>query len=142
MHFLTSLEILQNFGEGGISLSTWFRDYLYIPIGGSRGNIINKTRNIFIIFIVSGFWHGANWTFILWGIVNALYFLPIMLSGKNRDNLNSISTEKFFPSLRETLQILKTFTLSIFAWIIFRSETINDAIGYIFKIFGRCIKFS
>ena len=68
-------------------------------------------------------------------------FLLIMLSGKNRDNLNSVSTEKFFPGRRETLQILKTFTLSIFAWIIFRSETINDAIGYIFKIFGRCIKF-
>ena len=130
-----SRDIAEFWRRWHISLSTWFRDYLYIPIGGSRGNIINKTRNIFIIFIVSGFWHGANWTFILWGIVNALYFLPIMLSGKNRDNLNSISTEKFFPSLRETLQILKTFTLSIFAWIIFRSETINDAIGYIFKIF-------
>ena len=69
-----SRDIAEFWRRWHISLSTWFRDYLYIPIGGSRGNIINKTRNIFIIFIVSGFWHGANWTFILWGIVNALYF--------------------------------------------------------------------
>ncbi|MGY8923939.1 MAG: MBOAT family O-acyltransferase, partial [Flavobacteriales bacterium] len=78
-----------------ISLSTWFRDYLYIPLGGSRGNKWNQVRNVFIIFIVSGFWHGANWTFIVWGTLNALYFLPILLTKNNRKNLDTVAKGKY-----------------------------------------------
>ena len=77
-----------------ISLSTWFRDYLYIPLGGSRGGLFNKIRNTLIIFIVSGFWHGANWTFIVWGALNAIYFLPLMLLNKNRINTDIIAEGK------------------------------------------------
>src|SRR5690606_63787 len=74
-----------------ISLSTWFRDYLYIPLGGSRGTKTKVVRNVFIIFIVSGFWHGANWTFIVWGALNALYFLPLLLANKNRHHLEVVA---------------------------------------------------
>ncbi|MEQ9167066.1 MAG: MBOAT family O-acyltransferase, partial [Fulvivirga sp.] len=76
-----------------ISLSTWFRDYLYIPLGGSRGGKYVALRNIFIIFIVSGFWHGANWTFIIWGALNAIYYVPLFIFGLNRNNLDVIAGE-------------------------------------------------
>jgi len=84
-----------------ISLSTWFRDYLYIPLGGSKGGTRMKIRNTFIIFIVSGFWHGANWTFIVWGALNALYFLPLLLANKNRSNLGVVAEGKLLPTLKE-----------------------------------------
>ncbi len=114
-----------------ISLSTWFRDYLYIPLGGSRGGTLIKIRNVFIIFIVSGFWHGANWTFIIWGALNALYFLPLLLSNRNRTNLNTVAQGKNFPTLKEFYQMGITFGLTIFAWIFFRAENIEHAISYI-----------
>ncbi|MEQ9581622.1 MAG: MBOAT family O-acyltransferase, partial [Arenibacter sp.] len=81
-----SRDIAEFWRRWHISLSTWFRDYLYIPLGGSRGGTWMKIRNTFIIFIVSGFWHGANWTFVIWGFLNALYFLPLLLLNKNRVN--------------------------------------------------------
>ena len=81
-----SRDIAEFWRRWHISLSTWFRDYLYIPLGGSRGNLFFRIRNVFAIFLVSGFWHGANWTFIIWGLLNALYFIPLMLGGKNRQN--------------------------------------------------------
>jgi alginate O-acetyltransferase complex protein AlgI len=118
-----------------ISLSTWFRDYVYIPLGGSR---VNKTRaviNTFIIFIISGFWHGANWTFIVWGGLNALYFLPLLLFEKNRTNTGTIATGRYFPSLKESIQMFVTFILTCFAWIFFRSDTLFDAWHYIYRMF-------
>lgn len=117
-----------------ISLSTWFRDYLYIPLGGSQGSTWLKARNTFIIFIVSGFWHGANWTFIVWGILNAIYFLPLLLTNKNRNNLEIVAQGKLLPSLKEILYILLTFGLTVFAWIFFRAENIEHAISYISEI--------
>jgi D-alanyl-lipoteichoic acid acyltransferase DltB (MBOAT superfamily) len=74
-----------------ISLSTWFRDYVYIPLGGSRGSKFNQIRNVFVIFIVSGFWHGANWTFIFWGFLHAVYFIPLMLANRNRVYRNIVA---------------------------------------------------
>jgi D-alanyl-lipoteichoic acid acyltransferase DltB (MBOAT superfamily) len=114
-----------------ISLSTWFRDYVYIPLGGSRGGIYSKIRNIFIIFIVSGFWHGANWTFIFWGALNALYFLPLMLANKNRKNTNVVAENRVLPSIKEILQIGSTFLLTTIAWIFFRAENIGIAFDYL-----------
>ena len=105
-----------------ISLSTWFRDYLYIPLGGSRGGTWMKVRNTFAIFIVSGFWHGANWTFIVWGTLHAIYFLPLLLTNKNRKNLEIVAQGNFLPTVKEFLQMLFTFTLTVFAWIIFISS--------------------
>lgn len=114
-----------------ISLSTWFRDYLYIPLGGSRGNIKQQVRNTFIIFIVSGFWHGANWTFVLWGAINACYFLPLLLSRKNRNFLDNPAAGKRIPSLVELIRIVLTFSIVCLSWVFFRAESIKDAFSYI-----------
>lgn len=114
-----------------ISLSTWFRDYLYIPLGGSRGSTWMKVRNIFIIFIVSGFWHGANWTFIAWGALNAIYFLPLLLTKSNRSHLEIAAQGKYFPTFKEIVFMFVTFWLTVFAWIFFRAATIEHAISYI-----------
>ncbi len=119
-----------------ISLSTWFRDYLYIPLGGSRGSSYKKVRNIFIIFIVSGFWHGANWTFIIWGLLNALYFLPLLLTKRNRANLEVVAQGKYLPSIREVMQMGMTFGLAVIAWIFFRSENVYSAFDYLSRIFS------
>ncbi len=117
-----------------ISLSTWFRDYLYIPLGGSRGGTWMKIRNTFAIFIVSGFWHGANWTFIVWGALNAIYFLPLLLTNKNRNNIETVAQGRIFPTIKEFLSMLLTFGLTIFAWIFFRAKNIEHAISYISEI--------
>ena len=117
-----------------ISLSTWFRDYLYIPLGGSKGNTWMKVRNTLIIFIVSGFWHGANWTFIIWGALNALYFLPLLLLKRNRSNLKIVAQGKFLPSVKEIVSIIITFILITFAWVFFRAESVNQAVYYIGRI--------
>ncbi len=118
-----------------ISLSTWFRDYLYIPLGGSRGSKWQQIRNVFIIFLVSGFWHGANWTFVIWGGLHALFFLPLLLGNQNRKHLNQVAENKLLPSLREFFQMLFTFGLTSFAWIFFRADSIGDALNFIKRIF-------
>ena len=119
-----------------ISLSTWFRDYLYIPLGGSQGGLKMKIRNTFIIFIVSGFWHGANWTFVIWGALNAIYFLPLLLSNKNRVNLEIVAHNKWLPSLKEVFQILSTFILTVLAWIFFRADSVAHAFQILKDIFS------
>lgn len=119
-----------------ISLSTWFRDYLYIPLGGSRGGTMMKVRNTFIIFIVSGLWHGANWTFIIWGALNAIYFLPFLLTNTNRNHLTIVAKGKTFPRLKEALSILITFLLTVITWIFFRAENAEHAFNYISEIFS------
>lgn len=134
-----SRDIAEFWRRWHISLSTWFRDYLYIPIGGSRGGIGMKIRNTFVIFIVSGFWHGANWTFIVWGALNAIYFLPLLLTQKNRIYLGSIAEGRFLPSIRESFQMLSTFGLTVFAWIFFRAESIGHSMSIISKIFSRSL---
>lgn len=118
-----------------ISLSTWFRDYLYIPLGGSRGGTWMKIRNTFLIFLVSGFWHGANWTFIAWGFINACYFLPLLLSNKNRQHTTIVAENRVLPTLKELLQMLSTFALTCGAWVFFRSNTLSQAIVYLKRIF-------
>ena len=118
-----------------ISLSTWFRDYLYIPLGGSKRGKWLSIRNIFIIFIVSGFWHGANWTFIIWGLIHAMLYLPLFLRGKNRKYTTSIvAGDKWLPNLKELLQMGVTFLLVMISWVFFRSESVNSAFIYLFKM--------
>ncbi|MEM9024077.1 MAG: MBOAT family O-acyltransferase [Bacteroidota bacterium] len=114
-----------------ISLSTWFRDYLYIPLGGSRTTKAKAVRNTFIIFLVSGFWHGANWTFLVWGALNALYFLPLQLTNRNRKHLDNTSEGRLLPSLREVWQIGITFMLTVLAWVFFRAENLSHALHYL-----------
>ncbi|MBN1186775.1 MAG: MBOAT family protein [Bacteroidales bacterium] len=136
-----SRDIAEFWRRWHISLSTWFRDYLYIPLGGSRGGLWMKIRNTFIIFVVSGFWHGANWTFIVWGALNAVYFLPLLLAKKNRNNIDVVAKGKFFPDFREFLFMLLTFSLTVFAWIFFRAESIEHAIQYITGIFKNPLSY-
>ena len=95
-----------------------------------------KVRNTFIIFIVSGFWHGANWTFIVWGALNAIYFLPLLLTNNNRNNLETVAKGKLLPSIKEFLFMFLTFILTVFAWIFFRAENIGHATSYFATIFS------
>ena len=129
-----SRDIAEFWRRWHISLSTWFRDYLYIPLGGSRGGTWMKIRNTFTIFMVSGFWHGANWTFIVWGMLNAIYFLPLLLTNKNRNNFEIVAQGKVLPSIKELSLMLLTFGLTVFSWIFFRANNIGHAISYISKI--------
>jgi alginate O-acetyltransferase complex protein AlgI len=120
-----------------ISLSTWFRDYLYIPLGGSKGSTWVRVRNTFIIFIVSGFWHGANWTFIIWGLLHALFIIPSILLKTNRNNLDIVAYNKTWPSLKEFFLMAFTFGLTVFAWIFFRSESLSKSLYIISSIFSK-----
>ncbi|WP_245142891.1 MBOAT family O-acyltransferase [Chryseobacterium daecheongense] len=129
-----SRDIAEFWRRWHISLSSWFRDYLYIPLGGSKGGLMMKIRNTFIIFLVSGFWHGANWTFIIWGGLNALYFMPLLLADRNRQNLEVVAMDKLLPSFREFFKILLTFALTCLAWIFFRAESVTQAVWYIQRI--------
>lgn len=131
-----SRDIAEFWRRWHISLSSWFKDYLYIPLGGSKGGKWMQVRNTFIIFIVSGFWHGANWTFIAWGFLNALYFLPLLLTNNNRNNLSIVAENSLFPNLKEWLQMVVTFFLTMIAWIFFRSESITQALNICKEIFS------
>ncbi|MBP8824201.1 MAG: MBOAT family protein [Flavobacteriales bacterium] len=141
---LFGVELLQNFSfpyfsrdiaefwrRWHISLSSWFRDYLYIPLGGSRGNNWKRVRNIFIIFLVSGFWHGAEWTFLAWGGLNAVYFLPLLLAKRNRTHMDVVAKGRMLPSLREVFQMGSTFLLTCIAWVFFRAKDMEAAWDYL-----------
>ncbi|MDY8136275.1 MBOAT family O-acyltransferase [Aquimarina sp. 2201CG5-10] len=120
-----------------VSLSTWFRHYVYIPLGGSRVSKLKSVRNIVIIFLVSGFWHGANWTFITWGAIHAVLYIPVFLMGRNRIYMNNVVAENsWFPSFKEILQILLTFSLVTFSRVFFRSESITDAFGFLKQLYN------
>jgi D-alanyl-lipoteichoic acid acyltransferase DltB (MBOAT superfamily) len=108
-------------------------------LGGNRGSKYQVTRNTFIIFLVCGLWHGANWTFIFWGFINALYFLPLLLLGKNKKNMDIVAQGKTLPSIKELLQMGTTFVLATLAWIFFRADSIGQAFSYIGKIFSKTL---
>ena len=129
-----SRDIAEFWRRWHISLSSWFRDYLYIPLGGSKGSKAMQVRNVFIIFVVSGFWHGANWTYLAWGFINAVYFLPLLLLNRNRSNIEEIQLKWNWDSLRTLMSILTTFFLSTIAWVFFRAKTITDAYLYLKRI--------
>tara|TARA_B110000483_G_scaffold35003_2_gene42727 strand:- start:1341 stop:2777 length:1437 start_codon:yes stop_codon:yes gene_type:complete len=134
-----SRDIAEFWRRWHISLSTWFRDYLYIPLGGSRGGKWMQVRNTFAIFIVSGFWHGANWTFIVWGALNAIYFLPLLLLNKNRSNLDIAGKGGLFPKAKEVFGMMGTFGLTVIAWIFFRADSLGHAFSYIQGIFTKSL---
>ena len=131
-----SRDIAEFWRRWHISLSSWFRDYLYIPLGGSKGSMWRTIRNTFIIFIVSGFWHGANWTFIIWGLLHALYILPSIVFKTNRKNIDTVAAGKLFPSVKEFFAIGVTFLLTVLAWIFFRANDLTHATHYISGIFS------
>lgn len=115
-----------------ISLNTWFVDYVYIPLGGSREGRWKTIRNTFVIFLLSGLWHGANWTYVTWGLYHALLFVPLILIGRTKA-YSDTATWKQIP------QILLTFALVVLGWIIFRAPSIADAWEYICGMFDNSI---
>lgn len=131
-----SRDIAEFWRRWHISLTTWFRDYVYIPLGGSRVSKAKVVRNTFVIFLLSGFWHGANWTFVIWGAYHALLFLPLILLGKNRKHTDVVATGRMLPTLKEFGQMSLTFVLAVIGWIIFRSETITQAWQYFAGMFN------
>jgi alginate O-acetyltransferase complex protein AlgI len=130
-----SRDIAEFWRRWHISLSTWFRDYVYIPLGGSRCDRLRSVRNVFVVFLLSGFWHGANWTFIAWGALNAAYFLPLLLLNVNRRNTDTVAAGRRFPKASEMLAMTWTFSMCTFAWIFFRAQSIGHASLYIRKMF-------
>ena len=134
-----SRDIAEFWRRWHISLTTWFRDYVYIPLGGSRVSKWKIVRNTFVIFLLSGFWHGANWTFIAWGTYHALLFLPLILLGQNRKYTNQVAEGHLLPTWKEALQILITFGFVVLGWIIFRAETITQAWNILCSICSRSL---
>lgn len=131
-----SRDIAEFWRRWHISLSSWFRDYLYIPLGGSKIGKLQAVRNTFIIFLVSGFWHGASWNFIAWGFVHACGFMPLLLAGRNRKHLTGVTSEhRKIPTIGECWQIVTTFAFVTLAWIFFRSHGMRPAVGFIKRIF-------
>lgn len=134
-----SRDIAEFWRRWHISLSSWFRDYLYIPLGGSKNGKLKAVRNTFIIFLVSGFWHGASWNFIVWGFLHACGFLPLLLLNRNRKHLTDVvAQDRLFPNLKELWQMATTFVFVSFAWIFFRAESMPIAVSYISQI-GRSL---
>ena len=131
-----SRDIAEFWRRWHISLTTWFRDYVYIPLGGSRTTKAKIVRNTLIIFLVSGFWHGANWTFIAWGGFHALLFLPLILAGRNRKYTDTVAVGRWLPSWKECLQMTLTFLLVVVGWIFFRADTISMAASYLCGLLG------
>ncbi len=129
-----SRDIAEFWRRWHISLTTWFRDYVYIPLGGSRVRRRRIVLNTFIIFLLSGLWHGANWTFVAWGAYHALLFLPLILMSRNRRYRDTVACGRRLPSLRELMQMIVTFGLATVGWIIFRADTIGQAIRYLYRI--------
>jgi len=118
-----------------ISLSTWFKDYLYVPLGGNRVSIPRWYFNLMIVFLISGLWHGANWTFILWGALNGFYLVFAAMTSKLRSRISRVTGAPKFPRLHRFVQIVVTFILCCFAWIFFRANSLSDSFHIIGKIF-------
>lgn len=131
-----SRDIAEFWRRWHISLTTWFRDYIYIPLGGSRVAKGRVVLNTFVIFLVSGLWHGANWTFVAWGAFHALLFLPLILLGRNRRHTDTVAAGRMLPSLRELGQMVLTFLLAAIGWVMFRADSIEGAFEYYRLMFG------
>jgi alginate O-acetyltransferase complex protein AlgI len=131
-----SRDIAEFWRRWHISLTTWFRDYLYIPLGGSREGVYKRIRNVFIIFLVSGFWHGGKWQFLAWGFLHALYFLPLLVTKQNRNNMTIVASNSWCPSLLELGKMALTFFLVTIAWVFFRAKGIDHAFDYLWNMFS------
>ena len=122
-----------------MSLMTWFRDYIYFPLGGSRCSQYKAIRNTMIVFFVSGLWHGANWTFVAWGMYHACLIAAFTLLGLNVKYKNNPAEGRLLPNLKEFFQMLSTFLLAVIGWILFRAESIGQAIDYFLHMFSRSL---
>lgn len=131
-----SRDIAEFWRRWHITLNAWFRDYVYIPLGGSRVSRLLVVRNTFAIFLLSGLWHGANWTFVAWGTYHAVLFLPLVLFGRNRRHTGVVAARSRWPAPAELLQIITTFSLVTVGWVLFRAENIGQAILYLDRMFN------
>lgn len=131
-----SRDIAEFWRRWHISLTTWFRDYVYIPMGGSRVSRSLIVRNTLVVFLLSGVWHGAKWNFLVWGLFHALLFIPLILAAKNRNNLDEIDSNYFLPNFKQTIQIFSTFLIVSLGWVFFRAETLNEAFLYFKGMFN------
>jgi alginate O-acetyltransferase complex protein AlgI len=118
-----------------ISLSTWFRDYLYIPLGGNRTTLPRWYLNLFLVFLISGLWHGSNWTFVVWGALHGCFYICSIVSQGIRDRLTAITGLDRIPAFQKFLRVLITFLLVTLAWIFFRANTISDAFYIVSHLF-------
>ncbi len=126
-----SRDIAEFWRRWHISLTTWFRDYVYIPLGGSRVSKAKVVRNTFVIFLLSGFWHGANWTFLAWGAYHAVLFLPLILLGRNRKFTGVVAEDRLLPSWSDFGRMLLTFILVTVGLVLFRADSISQAWHYL-----------
>ena len=126
-----SRDIAEFWRRWHISLTTWFRDYVYIPLGGSRVSKAKVVRNTFVIFLLSGFWHGANWTFLAWGAYHAVLFLPLILLGRNRKFIGVVAEDRLLPSWSDFGRMLLTFILVTVGLVLFRADSISQAWHYL-----------
>lgn len=124
-----AINIIEFWRKWHISLTSWFRDYVYFPIGGSRMSALLTTRNVIIVFLISGFWHGANWTFLIWGLLHAVAYLVVLFSKK------SLFLNKLFEKINNSVSIVLTFIFVSFAWIFFRSQNLGQAYSLIKHLF-------
>lgn len=118
-----------------ISLMTWFRDYIYFPLGGSRCTKWKVVRNTMIVFFLSGLWHGANWTYIMWGLYHACLISILIIFSISTKEGKSIGSGRLLPTIKESLQMIVTYLLVVFGWIIFRAENMTQCIGVLRAIF-------
>ncbi len=131
-----SRDIAEFWRRWHISLSTWFRDYVYIPLGGNRGTAAVAIGNIFIVFVLSGLWHGANWTFLVWGLLNALLYVPIFLFGLHRKNNGGIAPGRLLPGFQDLFFMILNFSVVCLAWTFFRAENLGHALDYLYQLFS------
>jgi D-alanyl-lipoteichoic acid acyltransferase DltB (MBOAT superfamily) len=129
-----SRDIAEFWRRWHISLSTWFRDYVYIPLGGSQVKRARRILNVFVTFGLSGLWHGAAWTFVIWGLLNAAYYIPIMVSGKHRQHDGPISEGRLLPTVGDAWRIAATFYFTLLAWVFFRADSAAQAVHYLFRM--------
>lgn len=118
-----------------ISLTTWFRDYIYFPLGGSRCDKWKIIRNVYIVWAISGLWHGANWTLVCWGLYHATLLAIYNIFGINTKYKNVVASNRYLPNIKEALQMVLTFVLAVIGWIIFRAEHLPQAVGYFTAMF-------
>jgi alginate O-acetyltransferase complex protein AlgI len=129
-----SRDIAEFWRRWHISLTSWFKDYVYVPLGGSRTGRAQSVRNVLIVFLLSGLWHGANWTYVVWGALNGLLFLPLLLGSKNRRHTGPVAPGRRLPSLGDGLRMLSTFVAVTVTWVFFRSTSVGGALEYLHGI--------
>lgn len=134
-----SRSITEFWRQWHMSLLNWFKDYIYFPLGGGKVGLWKKVRNTFIVFFISGLWHGANWTYILYGLVQAVYVLPQILFPSKRTQTEIVAMNSSLPSLGEWRALFTTFFLTNMCWFIFRANDMTHSVSMYKKVFSESV---